>query len=304
MTVRELYESVAQLGFENSLEDYSAFVNTTNRALLQVNALRPVTKSYFLNHHTFENKIIGAKPGTEKVLSELILEADAAKSFYVEVNGKGHYYVETETEKSVWEVITQDEIESTSTFYTVRGFVKKGDEYCKNRVRIRFVTNYVLFVRNAALYDEIFSDAEEDIPAYGSTVKYDMRALTSDFMAFDEPPINDDGSFARLDKKYDIEGQSILLLPYSDRGEYRISYKKKPSPLDASKSLEALNDTRIDLDEDLAMLLPTLIASYIWVDDEPEKATHYLSIYNSLAALVLSTKRNSTPVQYVNVNGW
>ena len=43
MKISELYESVAKLGFEDSLEDIPAFFYAANRAVLQVNALRPLT---------------------------------------------------------------------------------------------------------------------------------------------------------------------------------------------------------------------------------------------------------------------
>ena len=43
MKINELYSAVAKLGFESSLEDISAFYSAANRAMLQINALRPLT---------------------------------------------------------------------------------------------------------------------------------------------------------------------------------------------------------------------------------------------------------------------
>ena len=57
MTIADLYQSVAHLGFETSLEDEARFVYAANRALLQVNALRPATSIYMINHKPLENKI-------------------------------------------------------------------------------------------------------------------------------------------------------------------------------------------------------------------------------------------------------
>ena len=54
MTVSQLYNSVAQLGFEDSLEEDDRFIFAANRALLQVNAIRPVTSAYVINHKPME----------------------------------------------------------------------------------------------------------------------------------------------------------------------------------------------------------------------------------------------------------
>ena len=55
MTIKELYDSVAQLGFETSLEDNDRFYLAVNRAIIQINRLRPKTKVYALSHFPIDN---------------------------------------------------------------------------------------------------------------------------------------------------------------------------------------------------------------------------------------------------------
>jgi len=57
MTISELYKQVAQLGFEDSLEDDDRFYYAANRALLQVNKIRPAISRYLINHKPLENQV-------------------------------------------------------------------------------------------------------------------------------------------------------------------------------------------------------------------------------------------------------
>ena len=64
------------------------------------------------------------------------------------------------------------------------------------------------------------------------------------------------------------------------------------------------NNDVIDLDEELCTLLPILIASYVWVEDEPSMAEYYLSLYRERAMDIERRIRNATPVAIKNANGW
>ena len=59
MTVEGLYSAVAQLGFETTLESDERFIFAANRAILQVNRVKPVTSIYKLNHFPLENLVEG-----------------------------------------------------------------------------------------------------------------------------------------------------------------------------------------------------------------------------------------------------
>ena len=57
MNLQDLYKSVSQLGFEDSLGDDSTerFIYSANRALIEVDSLRPRRRSIDINHRVPEN---------------------------------------------------------------------------------------------------------------------------------------------------------------------------------------------------------------------------------------------------------
>ena len=96
MKINELYSAVAKLGFEDSLEDISAFYHAANRATLQINALRPLTAILEIYHRECQNLIAGATHDIYlRTHSDVIFECPGeAKAFYFEANGVGRCNVE------------------------------------------------------------------------------------------------------------------------------------------------------------------------------------------------------------------
>lgn len=92
MTIKELYDSVAELGFETELESerINGFILAANRAIVQINRIRPATSIYKLNHFPLVNKL--SESTYEPVCKDdeaLIFSTDGAKSYFFECNGNG-----------------------------------------------------------------------------------------------------------------------------------------------------------------------------------------------------------------------
>jgi len=153
------------------------------------------------------------------------------------------------------------------------------------------------------MYQHIYSSSVDDIPDHEPYTRYDIRRLAPDFLSLESPPISEDDSYKRLNQSYDVEGGCVILLPYSAEGCFKVLYRRKPNEL-IIEGLAAEDETVIDLDEELCTLLPTLIASYVWVEDEPAMAEYYLSLYRERAADVERRIRNAAPVTIRNSNGW
>ena len=95
MKVCELYDHVAQLGFEDNLLEYDRhFVLTANRALYEVAALRPQTGSVLVHHEPLENMINNSSFAPLKKTDDIIFTEDGAKAFYFEALGHGTCHVE------------------------------------------------------------------------------------------------------------------------------------------------------------------------------------------------------------------
>lgn len=303
MTVSQLYNSVAQLGFEDSLEDDNRFIYAANRALLQVNSIRPVTKAYIINHKPLENKIKSAGFEPIEKDEDLCFYAEDVKSYYFEADGSGTLYVEQQiTPDGEWDRIMSAIEFATSGFEAKSGFIKKDGAFVSGQVRLRFTGKYIYSVKCVAMYSGRYSDNEEDIPAFEAFKGYDISKLAPDFLSLAKPPVVESDDITYLNQGYTVENGRVILLPYDKKGVYKVIYNKRPLVITSVNG--AVNDnTVIELDEDLCALLPLLVASYIWVDDEPEKAQYYMNLYRERAADIERRLYNATPIQ-INTNGW
>lgn len=305
MTIQELYESVAQLGFETELEDNNRFYYAVNRALLQVNRIRPATSIYKLNHFPLENRL--TDDTFEPVIKDdeaLVFVADNAKSYYFECNGNGLAIIEKTADGETWETIKSiDLVSENGRFIEYKGLILDGEEQYLGAVRIKFSGDYVYYVQNVALYGGLLGAGAEKVPAYSKYIAYDLASLTDDFLSFVCPPIVDAtrGKGFVLNDDYFVEGTSKILIPASTVGIFDVCYNRRITEVKASDDMET---TVIDLDDDLAAVLPNLVASYIWVDDEPAKAEYYLTLYREQVAEIRAMKEPLSPVVYRNKNGW
>lgn len=307
MKVSDLYSSVAQLGFEDALEYEDGFIYSANRALLQVNALRPAESFCVINHQPLENKIPNASFLPVSVADELCYEASDAKSCYFETCGTGIVYIEYyNADSGEWDQIGIVEFDADGVFTPHRELIRRDGEFVNGLVRLRFQVTYLCTVRNVAMYGHLLGGEKADIPAYTPYTSYDISALGRNFLELASPPIVEEEGYRYLQSGYTVEDNRRILLPYDAKGVYKILYHRRPTPID--NTVEASeNETEIDLDEDLCALLPLLISVIIWADDEPEKAEYYRSIYTERAAEVKQRAASAameSPVQFRNINGW
>lgn len=303
MRVRELYEQVAGLGFEKSLEEDDWFYQAANRALLQVNYIRPAIGSYVINHKPLKNLLAsGFKPIQRS--SDLVYEATGAKAYYFEADGEGKIEIRTLSDSGTWDLIGIREFKGSKNFAAYSGFIKDGGDFVPGTVRLTFTGDYLYSVRNVAAYEHIFSASTDDIPPYAAHIKYDMSRLVDDFIGFASPLVTDDDEYDQLSDSYDLEGNNVLLIPHSVSGCFKVLYYRRPKEIVNEDSVAQDDETVIDLDEELCSLLPILIASYIWLDDEPDRAQYYNALYQSRANEILAKQRNYAPVRMRSCNDW
>ncbi len=308
MTIKELYDSVAELGFETELESerLNGFILAANRAIVQINRIRPATSIYKLNHFPLVNKL--SESTYEPVCKDdeaLIFSTDGAKSYFFECNGNGIATIEKSTDfGETWETLAAVELVSEKgQFEKYRGLILDGDKPYLGLVRIKFSGDYIYWVQNVAMYGSLLSADPESIPAFSKYISYDIASLTDDFVSFVCPPITDaqrDKGFI-LNTDYFVEGASKILIPASIKGVYDVVYNRQNKQLSLNDDME---ETNIDLDSELCCLMPNLVASYIWADDEPTKAEYYLTLYNAQVAEIMAKEKSLKPVVYRNKTGW
>lgn len=339
MTLLDLYDAVSQLGFEDSLGDDAGgrFIYATNRALIEVDSIRPRRKRVDINHRVPKNLLFD-KPKTIEKTDTLVFTAQGAKSFYFEVDGIGEYSIRmvkvvekadedgNKKEAIDYDYVVEDapfydDLRPSYTFKSVKGFIKKGEAFIDKilkdqdedikenegkkiypfytgEIEIVFEGEYDYTIRNLAMYDRVYTSSEDDIVPYSKTVGYKMSDYVNDFAKFDTPPLDSNG--AHLYEGYSIDGDTINL-PLDNQGVYTINYLHK---VDTFGVLEDIKEQPIDLDEDLAALLPNLIAAYVWLDDEPDKSQYYYNLYLARADQIKRTSNNLNPIEFKSVYGW
>ena len=305
MKVQELYKQVAALGFEDSLETSARnrFYYTANRALLQISAVRPVVKSIVLKHRPLNNLLTDSNAERE-VNGSLVFEAVGAKAYYFEFEGSGSADIKYWNGEE-WISIVGEIPLAYGDNHIKKGILKTETEtFTSDKVRIIFDNSagYILRVKNVALYGEIYSDNTELIPNNEDYIRYDLGALVDDFNGLHVPLMRDDGSFVKVGEGYDVESNRVVLIPRENTGVFRALYKHKPKAIDFSYD-PINNEAEIDLDDDLVSLMPLLVASYLWLDEEPEKAQYYLTLYREGVNLIKNDIRDMSPTT-ITTNGW
>ena len=122
-------------------------------------------------------------------------------------------------------------------------------------------------------------------------------------MALCCPPIKEEEENTLLNQAYGQEGDSVILLPYEKRGVFKVLYEHRPTAIENTGA--TVDDTQeLDLDEELCALMPLLVAAYVWIEDEPEKAEYYMNLYRERVQEIVVSHRDTSPVLIRNVNGW
>lgn len=304
MRVRELYEQVAGLGFEKSLEDDDWFYQAANRALLQVNLLRPAISSYVINHKPMTNLVKDSSFSPVQRAEDLCYEVNDAKAYFFEADGIGTCYIERQDKNSgAWLILDAVELTGTKRFSSYSGFIRDGKKFITGRVRLRFAGDFLYSVKCVAMYQHVYSAEVSDIPAYEAYTRYDIGSLVPDLLTLALPPITEDEEYKKLSGDFDVEGGRVILLPYSATGCFKILYNRRPREI-INTGGAADDETIIDLDDELCSLLPILIASYIWIEDEPDRAQYYMTLYQARAAEITAKEKNHAPVNMKDVYGW
>ena len=116
------------------------------------------------------------------------------------------------------------------------------------------------------------SDGETEIINGELFYAYDIA--TEDFLCFSPTPVIKNGKPLVEGRDFYRLGKSRLLFRADDEGIFRIRYYKKLRKIDLENE-----DDEVELDEDICQILPLLIASYVWLDDEEEKSALYRNLF-------------------------
>ena len=276
MKVEQLRESVAALGFENGIYDERQFILSCNRALDLIFTDREVTGIALINVDSPKPDVIKDEyihKGGESSVFPLV---GLAYSF--RASGRGHYTV-----KDGSGLITR-EISGDGMEY--RGFISGKGE-------ITFFGDYRFSVYYLSVFDSLISPEVSDIPIVGTEEKIDLYSRIPDFLATASLPETSEGEPIKGAR---VVGSS-LILPRGTSGQIKLVYRRSPK--------RASSDMREDIDipRECEFLLPLVVASFMWLEDDTDMAQYYMALYKSTLGTVNGELAGRLDTGYTT-NGW
>ena len=119
-----------------------------------------------------------------------------------------------------------------------------------------------------------------------------------DFLAFPSHPLSKGGSLLREGRDYLVQNGTLKIAKEAC-GALTVRYLHRPTPL----SRDNMEDT-LDILPIAESLLPLLAASYLWLDDRGDLATHYLSLYRAEAEELRASLYRHGGATIACGNGW
>lgn len=297
MKIHELFASVKALGFGTEPEDAEGFYHTVNRAVRELALLRPVVRVCELDCRAVKNELAGDYRPV-RVTGERLCEAGGAKAYYFEANGKGTAAIEKKDAASgSWQVLKTLPVDCRN-ITAFRGFVRENGAFIDVPVRLRFLGSPMMTVRGAALYADVWSDEEADIPSSSPLARYDLASLAPDFAGLTDDPFPcgaPEGTRA--------ENGREVLVPRTWDGFLSVRYRHAPDPVSPTEDPTA-DERELDLDEESASLAPLLVASYVLADDEREKANAYRVLYETRREELIADRLSYGGVPMKDRYGW
>lgn len=277
MTVNDIMKEVAALGFESEIEGSDSFFTSLRRAVDMLYRDRELyrTKSFFQSIPSpsyFEEVIFS--PGGEAIEREL---TQGAYSFYI--SGSAECTLKSE---------------DGATVFSCRDGERRAG-YVDSDTVLTLHSDLPFTVHRFSHFRNLLAKSEEDIPTGKRYREYSLRSLFPDFMSAVGEAKDGEG--------HSISGAAIstdsLIMPSSYVGEVRITYRAAPPEIDRNNT-----DADIKLPRDSEHLVALLVASFMWLDDDSEKAYYYASLYREgINALKRSRERQGSTA-FHDVTGW
>ncbi len=277
MTYNELKDEVCALGFDTNTENSDILLSAVKRAVGTIYSERGVYKT--LELYRPQNTVLSRTDVYFHTGGSVRNFETDAKAYSFKVSGNGSF--------SLTDALGTTTSEISADCSVFRGFIVGGGT-------LSFSGEYSYTVYDLAFFGDIFGGAISDIPLLGSYHEYRMQDIVADFAAF--------ASFASDASGEPITGASTLgdtlKIPEDHFGKIIITYKSKPLPVTGNL------DEVIPLPTGCEHLCPLLVAAYVWLDDDPEKAQYYMSLYREGMASVKVYSRTSVGGTYNDVTGW
>lgn len=308
MQVKEVYNDAASLTGENTFESAKWFYLNLNRALDQINRLRPQEKSVMIYHKAPACALEQLNPRYIKAGDSW--EADSVTGLSFRASGIGSMKItDTSNPDSPKYIAWQKPADEPTALrkallidlfsgpvapadldpdYLVFDHIKIEVEWCSAGAMIS----------NLALY----SDPTAPLQEYSRFIEYKMADLVDDFEEFAKMPLIIAGRYAD-EIGYRLGNKSILIPRKARADEYEIVYRRRLNRSIYTSSPET-DTTEVDVRPDLEDLLPLLTAYYCNLYSDPEAAAELKRNYDEQVAMYLRLVQVPRSEALADRNGW
>ena len=278
MTTRELRRDVSALCYTDISEKNERFIVYLNLALRTVfNDLKPIGRK------TLYPKSVFPSSYTARILhkgKETVSVPLCGRAYSLIAVGKGILTVnDGKTSKKM-------ELDTEGT--AIRGFLDSEAELILSG-------DYAFSIYSLAVFEDILSERELDIPIFQGSRTFKLREVVKDFGGFVSPPKDSKGHII----KDAVFADGVLTLPEKNYEAIELLYRRLPEKIQIDYP-----DKTIDMPEEYSPLLVCLCAYYMCLEDEKEIAEEHYSHYKALLSSILANSTEGRGIDYVDTNGW
>ena len=277
MTYNELKAQVASLGFERTVADDDGLRRAVERGLHtlftdlpQVRVARiyisapKLTKVYKTVQHS----------GTEAEVLKLF-----GTAFSFRPHGDGAY------------TLTDGDGVTRVNFYAADGVVK--GKISSGECSIKFEGDNDYTVTSLATFGGRYDASLNGVPEYSERRTVDLEGAIPDFGGVATLPMCVSGNMSGTELSVK---ENLLYLPFTLDGEVEVEYYRLPH-------LTAQKDAPLDTPAGTEHLLSFLVASFIWLDDDADKAQYYMALYRD-GLLTYKHRLLTARDRNYRTNGW
>lgn len=293
MTYAALKQSVLDLGWDDNVDQPTVMVTSTNRAMAEINRLRPMVSEFI---------IVQEKPVYPTVIPRdfdrylpapvegvYTFEADGVKAVSFAYFGVGSIEVKEEDGTTSF-----SESLSSPTYATFK-------KNLPTKAHRKIVVNGVTLAR-FALWGMVNGTTDAVVPMFGEYNGYTLGAFADDYVEPESAPYIIEDRCQLYNISIDAQ-MATLYVPCHFEGSIHVPYRRKLrlATLDDFKSD---SQEQVDVWPPLDDLLPLLVASYVWLYDEPTKAAYYKQQYEEQALLWQTKQRMTVDNRVIDRKGW
>ena len=283
MTLAELEAATARLGFTPSLDDGGELLrDAAARALGEIALTRPRIAQASLWH--YPDVPLYSEGSTESLSEERTVSVSGGNAFYLRITGRGRLTVQRGTQKSVYSFSSSEGASPA----VLGGVIPTGE----GELTLHFLPYSAYRILSLAIYEGAYPGRPPDPFA---PKEYDLSSLLSDFGALIGPPRSAEGEALceGANGDYTLQEGHLLSINRAAPCQLLITYRR-------TLGLPPSGDLPVTDEE--AALLPLYCAAYVFLDDDPEKATFYLARFTEGIRRLAREDRGTE--RYRDTTGW